>query len=188
LQQASRMLAEASHQAHHDALTGLCNRTLFDELVAHQLAAAARSGSRLAILAIDLDGFKEVNDRHGHGVGDAVLQTAAERIRLAIRGADVVSRRGGDEFTVLLNNVDHLLTQRIGNKLVASLAEPYPGVEPVVSASIGVALYPESGTTLVELLERADRALYRAKEAGKRRLAGDVVASGPEIARVQALA
>ncbi len=188
LQQASRTLAAANHQAHHDALTGLCNRTLFDELVAHQLAAAARSGSRLAILAIDLDGFKEVNDRHGHGVGDAVLQRAAERIRLTIRGADVVSRRGGDEFTVLLNHVDEVLTRRIGDKLVASLAEPYPGVEQRVSASIGVALYPESGTTLAELLERADRALYRAKASGKRNLAGDVVANSPGTTRIEAVA
>jgi diguanylate cyclase (GGDEF)-like protein len=188
LQQGSRMLAEANHQAHHDALTGLCNRTLFDELVAHQLAFAQRSGSRLAILAIDLDGFKEVNDRHGHGVGDAVLKIAAERIRHGIRGADVVSRRGGDEFTVLLNNVDQALTQRIGDKLVAALAEPYPGVGPLVSASIGVALYPDSGTTVAALLERADRALYEAKHGGKRCLAGDVVAGRPEIARIQAFA
>jgi diguanylate cyclase (GGDEF)-like protein len=185
LQQASRMLAQANHQAHHDALTGLCNRVLFDELVAHQLAAAQRSGARLAILAIDLDQFKEVNDQHGHAMGDMVLKIAAERIRQAIRGADVVSRRGGDEFMVLLNNVDQLLTQRIGNKLVASLAEPYPDVEPAVSASIGVALFPDSGTTMAELLDRADKALYQAKNGGKRQLAGDVINGRHDISRIQ---
>jgi diguanylate cyclase (GGDEF)-like protein len=187
LLQAAEMLAQANHQAHHDALTGLCNRVLFDELAAHQLAAAQRSGTRLAILAIDLDHFKEVNDQHGHATGDMVLTTAADRIRQAIRGADVVSRRGGDEFTVLLNNVDQLLTQRIGTKLVSSLAKPYPGVGPAVSASIGVALFPDSGTSLQELLERADQALYEAKKAGKRRLAGDVVQGRHDITRIGAI-
>jgi diguanylate cyclase (GGDEF)-like protein len=174
LLQAADMLAHAEHQAHHDALTGLCNRVLFDELATHQIAAAQRSGTRLAILAIDLDHFKDVNDCHGHAAGDLVLTTAAERIRQSIRGADIVSRRGGDEFTVLLNNVDQLLTQRIGNKLVSALAKPYPGIDPEVSASIGVAVFPVSGTTLGELLEHADQALYTAKKNGKRCLAGDI--------------
>jgi diguanylate cyclase (GGDEF)-like protein len=189
LLQAAEMLAQANHLAHHDALTGLCNRVLFDELATHQLAAAQRSGTRLAILAIDLDHFKEVNDCHGHAAGDFVLTTAAERIRQAIRGADVVSRRGGDEFTVLLNNVDQLLTQRIGNKLVTALAKSYPGIDPAVSASIGVAVFPDSGTTLAELLERADQALYQAKKAGKRCLAGDVVTGERlDVTRIGAIA
>ena len=188
LVEASAMLAEANHQAHHDALTGLCNRVLFDELAAHQIAAAQRSGQSVAVLAIDLDRFKEVNDRHGHAAGDRVLTMVAERIRQGIRAADIVSRRGGDEFTVLLLNVDPLLTQRIGSKLIASLAIPYAGIEPAVSASIGVASYPESGTTLPELLERADRALYDAKHGGKRRLAGDAVDGQPNITRIIALA
>lgn len=186
LQQASQMLAQANHQAHHDPLTGLCNRTLFDELVAHQLAAAERSGGRLAVVAIDLDGFKAVNDQHGHAAGDLVLKTAADRIQKAIRGADVVSRRGGDEFTVLLNHVDQPLAQRIGEKLVATLARPYDGIDVAVSASVGIVLYPESGTTLAGLLERADRALYEAKKAGKRRLAGDVLPGRDLMTRLTA--
>jgi diguanylate cyclase (GGDEF)-like protein len=186
LKQASQMLAEANHQAHHDPLTGLCNRTLFDELVVHQLAAAERHGGRLAVIAIDLDGFKAVNDRHGHATGDAVLKTAADRIRKAIRGADVVSRRGGDEFTVLLNHVDQPLAQRIGHKLVATLARPYDGIDVAVSASVGIALYPGSGTTLAALLERADQALYDAKNGGKRRLAGDIVPGRELMTRLTA--
>ena len=186
LLQAADMLAQANHQAHHDALTGLCNRALFDELASHQLSAATRTGTRLAILAIDLDNFKEVNDQQGHAVGDAVLKVVAERILQGIRGADVVSRRGGDEFTVLLINVDQMLTQRIAGKLVASLALPYPGVATDVSASIGVALYPDSGEAVAVLLERADRALYEAKKSGKRRMAGDVGTGRYDISRIGA--
>ena len=170
--EAAGMLAEAKHQAHHDPLTGLCNRLLFDELASHELATARRQAQRLAILAIDLDHFKEVNDRHGHATGDLVLRTAAARIRQAVRTSDVVSRRGGDEFAVLLCDVDPSLAAKIGDDLVAALAAPYADVSSPVSASIGIALFPDAGLTLDELLERADGALYDAKKAGKRRLAG----------------
>jgi diguanylate cyclase (GGDEF)-like protein len=181
LVQAAEMLAQANHQAHHDALTGLCNRLLFDELAAHRIAAVQRIGTRLAILAIDLDHFKDVNDQHGHAAGDRVLTTAAQRIRDVIRGADVVSRRGGDEFTVLLDGVDAVLAGRLAGKLVAALAKPYDRIVPSVSASIGVALFPDSGTTLPALLERADDALYDAKKAGKGRVAGDVVVARGDL-------
>ena len=174
IEQASRMLAEVRHQAHHDALTGLCNRVLFDEVAMHQITVARRAGQRLALLAIDLDGFKAVNDVHGHAAGDDVLRTAADRIRRSIRASDVVSRRGGDEFTVLLRDVGQVLTRQIGQKLVSALAAPYRGVDVPVSASIGIALFPESGATVDELLAHADEALYEAKKGGKRRLSGDV--------------
>lgn len=174
IEQAAGMLADAKYQAHHDALTGLCNRVLFDEVAVHQIASARRGGRRLAVLAIDLDGFKAVNDRHGHAAGDAVLRTAAERIRRTIRASDVVSRRGGDEFTVLLGDVGQVLTRQIGQKLVAALAEPYDDVTTPVSASVGIAIFPESGSTVDELLARADEALYEAKKGGKRRVSGDV--------------
>ena len=177
--QASRMLTQAKHQAHHDALTGLCNRLLFDEVASHWLASARRHRQQLAILAIDLDHFKEVNDRHGHAAGDRVLKVAAERIRRTIRESDVVSRRGGDEFTVLLGDVDPILTDQIAEKLVHALGAPYPDVLPAVSASIGIALFPEAGPALDDLLARADGALYEAKKAGKGRVAGDRSPSSP---------
>ncbi len=172
--QASRRLVTAQHHAYHDPLTNLHTRTLFDEMATRQIVQAYRDGAQLAILAIDLDGFKSVNDQHGHAAGDRVLKIVAERITGTIRGSDVVSRRGGDEFSVLLVDVDGQKTRAIADKILATLSAPYPDVDPEVSASIGVARYPHDATTLTELLARADEALYTAKKAGKRRVAGDL--------------
>ena len=174
IRQASRTLNAAQHDAYHDPLTNLRNRTLFDEMASRQIAQAYRDGAQLAILALDLDGFKAVNDLHGHAAGDLVLKHVANRITGSLRGSDVVSRRGGDEFSVLLVDVDGAKTRQIAEKLLAALSQPYPGIEPSVSASIGVARYPHDATTLSELLERADEALYVAKNAGKRRVVGDL--------------
>ena len=173
IRQASRMLATAQHHAYHDPLTNLRNRTLFDEMATRQIAQAYRDGAQLAILAIDLDGFKAVNDQHGHAAGDVVLKQVADRVTGSLRGSDVVSRRGGDEFSVLLVDVDGVKTRQIAEKLLAALSQPYPDVRPLVSASIGVARYPHDATTLKDLLERADEALYEAKNSGKRRVVGD---------------
>ena len=173
IQQASRRLTTAQHHAYHDPLTNLRNRTLFDEMALRQIAQAYRDGAQLAILALDLDGFKAVNDQHGHAAGDFVLKTVADRIMGLVRGSDVVSRRGGDEFAVMLVDVDGAKTRHIAEKLLDALSAPYPGIEPSVSASIGVARYPHDATTLQDLLERADEALYAAKDAGKRRVTGD---------------
>lgn len=173
IRQASRRLTTAQHHAYHDPLTNLRNRTLFDEMALRQIAQAYRDGAQFAILALDLDGFKAVNDQHGHAAGDLVLKTVAERIMGTVRGSDVVSRRGGDEFSVMLVDVDGAKTRHIAEKLIDVLSMPYPGVEPSVSASIGVARYPHDATTLHDLLERADEALYAAKDAGKRRVTGD---------------
>ena len=173
IRQASGALAATQHHAFHDPLTDLRNRTLFDEMAARQIAQAYRDGAQLAILAIDLDGFKAVNDLHGHAAGDAVLRAVATRITGLLRASDVVSRRGGDEFSALLVDVDGNRTRHIAEKLLAALSEPYPDIVPPVSASIGVARYPRDATTLMELLERADEALYAAKAAGKRRVVID---------------
>ncbi|WP_371818882.1 GGDEF domain-containing protein [Achromobacter sp. SD115] len=173
LVQASRMLAHAQHLAHYDPLTGLCNRVLFNELVLRELAVAQRSGESFAILAIDLDGFKAVNDLHGHATGDAVLQEAAERMADAIRVSDVAARLGGDEFAVLLLGASRDDARRVAQALVESLSLPYPEVSVSVSASVGIAVYPQSGVAVRELLERADMALYKAKGQGKRRVEAD---------------
>ena len=175
--QASAVMAQVHHLAYHDALTGLRNRVLFDELVAHQLAAVVRSQGSLALLALDLDGFKAVNDRQGHAAGDRVLKIAAKRITRTIRTADVAARRGGDEFAVLLVDADEQDAMQTAQRLVAALAEPYPDVASPVSASVGVAVFPQSGCTAATLLEGADRALYRAKECGKRCAIIDVAAN-----------
>lgn len=174
LQQASRMLAHAQHLAHYDPLTGLCNRVLFGELVLRELAVAQRSGASFAILAIDLDGFKAVNDMHGHAAGDTVLKEAADRMANAIRVSDVAARLGGDEFAILLLAGNRESAQAVAEALVESLSLPYANVKVAVSASVGIAVYPQSGTTMLQLLERADVALYQAKGLGKRRVASDV--------------
>ena len=174
LLQASRMLAHAQHLAHYDPLTGLCNRVLFGELILRELAVAQRSGDSFALLAIDLDGFKAVNDLHGHAAGDTVLKEAADRMARAIRVSDVAARLGGDEFAVLLMGVRQEQAQPVAEALVESLSLPYPGIRVAVSASVGIAVYPDSGITMLQLLERADVALYKAKGEGKRRVASDV--------------
>ena len=171
--QASRKLARAQHLAHYDPLTGLCNRVLFGELVLRELAVAQRSGDSFSILAIDLDGFKAVNDMHGHAAGDTVLKEAADRMASAIRVSDVAARLGGDEFAVLLLGANQENARLVAEALVESLSLPYPNVRVAVSASIGIAVYPQSGATMLQLLERADVALHRAKGLGKRRVAQD---------------
>lgn len=171
IQHASRMLAHAEHMAHHDVLTGLSNRLLFDELASRQIAVARRQGKPLAMLAIDLDEFKAVNDLHGHAAGDLVLKIASERIVGSIRASDIAARMGGDEFAVLLQDVDAHGAELLADKLVGALSAPYPNVLPTVSASIGIALFPQGGDTADALLARADRALYQAKQLGKCRFA-----------------
>lgn len=170
---ASHMLARAQRLAHYDSLTGLCNRVLFGELTMRELALAQRSGTSFAILAIDLDGFKLVNDMHGHAAGDSVLKTVAERILASIEASDVAARLGGDEFAVLLMGAEPERARQTAEALVECLSEPYEGVMSAVSASVGIAVFPQSGVTILQLLERADMALYKAKGSGKRRVASD---------------
>lgn len=168
--QAGRMLNEARRQARHDPLTGLPNRLLFDELASNRLSEARRHGTGLAILIVDLDEFKAVNDTHGHDMGDAVLVAAASRISGLLRESDVVARLGGDEFVVLIGDAGLAEAQVVGGKLVAALSAPYPGVDPAVACSVGIAMHPRDGHTIAELCLHADQALYDAKRSGKRRV------------------
>ena len=138
-----------SGRAH--ALTGLPNPLLFDQLLGRRLAGARRHGTSLALLAIDLDGFKAVNDMHGHPAGDAVLKAAASRISGLLRESDVVARLGGDEFAVLLDEVGLDDARHVASKLIDALSASYAGVVPAVSASVGIAMHPEGGRTLAEL-------------------------------------
>ncbi len=173
LASASRVIASAEHRARHDALTGLANRALFLELVARQIEIGKRERSRSAILYIDLDGFKPINDRHGHAAGDALLCAVGGRLRDAVRGTDLAARLGGDEFAVLLVHAGVEQAAAIAAKLVDSLSAPYE-IGPAsltVRASIGVAGFPESAATAEEVLKRADAAMYRAKAAGGGRCA-----------------
>jgi len=172
--QASQQAAERLRQmAQHDVLTGLPNRVLFSDRLQQALAASQRDGHRLALLFIDLDRFKPVNDAHGHAVGDALLRQVAARLQDMVRASDTVARLGGDEFVVLLRTVDtegHALA--VADKLAQALAQPFEvgALRLEVSASIGVALAPLHGEDERTLARRADLAMYRAKQAGRDRV------------------
>lgn len=167
LMQASLAMSQVQHQAYHDPLTGLANRALFTEIASKQLATARREKSGLAILAIDLDDFKPVNDQLGHHIGDALLQHVASRLTSNIRASDLAARQGGDEFLVLMAGADQKLATEFSQRIIAALSQPYPGVHIKVSASIGISTYPESADNIHDLLLRADSALYDAKRSGK---------------------
>lgn len=159
-----------AYLAHHDSLTHLPNRTLFFERLAQGLALAKRNKTRLALMYIDLDRFKPVNDTYGHAVGDILLQQAAERMKHCLRESDTVGRIGGDEFVALTLNVsDEQSACLLAEKMRAALAQVFAiaGNEHAISASIGVALYPDHGTSEIELAKKADIAMYAAKADGR---------------------
>ena len=161
------------HLALHDVLTGLPNRSLFDDRFRLALVQAERLERPLALLFLDLDRFKPVNDELGHAAGDFLLSRAADRLRLGLRSGDTVARFGGDEFVVLLPNVGRGDAVAVAEKLRAAVGAPlsFEGHEISVTASIGIAIFPEDGCRSDELLRKADAALYRAKELGRNRLA-----------------
>jgi diguanylate cyclase (GGDEF)-like protein len=169
LVQASVAMKQVKFFAQHDALTELPNRLLFDEVAERNLAFAQRRGQTLALVAVDLDGFKTVNDTQGHAAGDAVLREVAQRILLTIRASDIAARIGGDEFIVLLSDVDEAGAMDTAQRIVLALSKPYARVLAPVSASVGVALFPDHGTDIKTLALAADQALYRAKHTGKHR-------------------
>ena len=156
--------------AHTDPLTGLANRLLLDARLDQSMQHARRSHGQIALLLIDLDHFKAINDKHGHPIGDEVLRATAERLRTAVREVDTVARIGGDEFVVVLTALGGASdAERLAEKLVAGMREPMRvlGMPLECSASVGVALFGGGELTPAELMRRADRALYAAKEAGR---------------------
>ncbi len=158
--------------AHHDTLTGLPNRVLLQDRLEHAIRRAQRGGQRLALLFVDLDGFKAVNDTLGHAVGDRVLAVAAERLGERLRAADTLARHGGDEFLILLDGgTDAAGAAAAAAGCLAVLSEPIAidGHVIHISASIGIALYPSDGQDAETLLQSADLAMYRAKEQGNGR-------------------
>ena len=158
------------HIATHDTLTGLANRRMLTERLSHALARAERTGEAVAVLFIDLDGFKSVNDKHGHGAGDEVLRDVATRLRRIARTTDFVARLGGDEFVILLDTDVHpgspsMLAERVFDALSAPCR--FTGGEAPIGASIGVAMHPPLSNLAADLIRRADAAMYEAKSAGK---------------------
>ena len=171
LTRASAMLKAAQHRANHDTLTGLANRALFDEILDQQLTICARTQTNLALIYLDLDGFKPVNDSHGHAAGDEMLRLVAGRLKGATRESDLAARVGGDEFALVLMHTGLEAAKGVAAKLIESLSMPYPvgALSLEISVSIGIAVYPQSGTSSTVLAQRADEAMYKAKAAGKRR-------------------
>lgn len=156
--------------AQSDSLTGLPNRALLQDRLAHALAQAQRHGRQAALMFLDLDGFKQVNDRLGHDAGDVLLQTIAERLQNAVRQGDTVARLGGDEFVILLEELPMVAeAQEVAVRILKSIAEPIAllGQSIQTSCSIGIAIYPHDGWESAALLKHADQAMYQAKAQGR---------------------
>jgi diguanylate cyclase (GGDEF)-like protein len=164
-----KLEAQLTHMAHHDGLTALPNRVLFRQEMERELARA-RGGETVAVLCIDLDHFKRVNDTLGHAAGDALLQGAADRLRACVRETDIVARLGGDEFAIVQLQADQPRAATVlAERLIADLSRPFDieGHQVVVGASVGIALAPSDGTEADQLMKSADMALYRAKADGR---------------------
>jgi len=173
--------------ATHDPLTGLPNRALLHERTGHAIAVARRSGHLLALLFIDLDRFKTVNDSLGHAAGDKVLREVATRLSRCLREVDMIARHGGDEFVVLLEDVEkEEEVEQVAARMQEALVEPLEieGQQISVTGSIGVALYPRDGDAASTLLRKADVAMYRAKDLGRKTVqfyVGDLDLKAPSI-------
>ncbi len=157
------------HQAFHDALTGLPNRTLLQNRLEHAIKSASRGGERLALLFIDLDRFKVINDSLGHLVGDQLLKKAAQRMAQCVRAGDTVARLGGDEFVILAPINDSSDATQIAEKIIHEVAQPFDlqAQTLYVGASVGISVYPEDGSDAATLLRNADVAMYASKQAGR---------------------
>jgi len=164
---------QLQHQAFHDSLTGLANRALFRDRVAHSLARQARSHGAVSVLFSDLDDFKTVNDSLGHDAGDQLLVAVAERLRAVMRPEDTTARFGGDEFAILLEETDEDGTRRAAERILEALRSPFEfhGRQVVMRASIGAAITSDGSTEPDDLLRQADLAMYTAKTSGKGRFA-----------------
>ena len=165
-----RALERAHHLAHHDALTGLPNRHLLHERLQRAVVHGQRYGRQFAVMALDLDRFKPINDTFGHEAGDATLRELAMRLQSCVRASDTVARVGGDEFVILADETrTHVDAETVAGKIHLALAEPFNfrDLEWTLGTSIGVALFPDDGHDAETLLRHADDAMYQAKDSGR---------------------
>lgn len=168
--QLERQKSEFEYSAHYDSLTQLPNRILFHDRLTQSIAKARRHKETVAVLFLDLDRFKQINDTYGHGVGDKVLQAAAKRIKSCVREMDSVARLGGDEFTVILESLKQpqgaaMIAHKINQAMRPAIVSD--GKELFISTSIGIALYPDNGDSIEQLLQCADEAMYRVKQQSR---------------------
>jgi diguanylate cyclase (GGDEF)-like protein/PAS domain S-box-containing protein len=174
------------HLAYHDPLTDLPNRTLFNDRLTHALHQTRRTGKRIALLFVDLDGFKAVNDTLGHLVGDELLQQVADRLVTTVRESDTVTRYGGDEFTIILEGIEELVdVVSISERILHELQKPFTiGTQKrLISASIGISVFPEDGRDEAALIKQADTAMYLAKGEGGNRFSFYLDGLAPVAAR-----
>jgi diguanylate cyclase (GGDEF)-like protein/PAS domain S-box-containing protein len=167
---ARALSSKMSYLAQHDSVTDLPNRTLLKDRLTQAIASACRHQQELAVLFLDLDRFKYINDSLGHAIGDRVLQSVAQRLRACVRASDTVSRQGGDEFVILLSQLTHAQDAAVSaNKILVALAMPHriDQHELHLTASIGIVTYPDDGTDAETLMKHADFAMYHAKDAGR---------------------
>ena len=164
-----QLYEQMAKHATHDSLTGLPNRKYFHDHLAETISSAGRDKKTFALLYLDLDEFKAINDALGHAVGDQIIENTARRLERCIRKGDVVSRVGGDEFVVLLRNILFLDVSKVADKIIEVLSEPFiiAGNTLRMTISIGVAMYPQDGTDANALTNNADNAMYDAKRSGK---------------------
>jgi diguanylate cyclase (GGDEF)-like protein len=168
--QAERAREREKRLAYYDQLTGLPNRQLFYDRLGQALAAAYSQMGKVALMFLDLDGFKKVNDTHGHDIGDMLLKEVARRLQGCVRTSDTISRLGGDEFTVILSSINSPDdAANIAQKIIDTIAPPYQlgGVTVRVTTSIGISVYPSDASTSVDLIKYADSSMYEAKQSGK---------------------
>lgn len=158
------------HMAYYDDLTGLPNRTLLEDRLTQAIELAHTQGLVIAALFLDLDGFKQINDTHGHLIGDLLLKIVAQRLSRCLRGSDIVARLGGDEFVVVLQSIaDQDDIAKVAEKILTTLSQSFvlEGITIQISTSIGISLFPSDGDNVEQLLKLADQAMYRAKQQGK---------------------
>lgn len=159
-------------QAFHDSLTNLANRILFNDRLAMAIKRAKRTQKMIAVMLLDLDYFKDVNDRWGHAAGDLLLKKVADRLADEVRDTDTVARQGGDEFSIVLSSLNSISDARqIAEKIVASFYQPFhlDSIDAYVTTSLGVAMYPDHGEDIDTLIKHADKAMYEAKNLGRNR-------------------
>ena len=161
---------DLDHLAHHDALTDLPNRILLQDRLGQAMELARRQGAQLAVMFMDLDQFKHINDSLGHAVGDQLLQSVAQRLVACVRQSDTISRQGGDEFVLLLPHIEHAEDAALSaQKIIAALMPPHTidQHDLHISVSIGIGIYPDDGQDAETLIKNADTAMYHAKESGR---------------------